>query len=180
MPTKTDLKKLFSVYHLMWLVYVLFLGVLMPHTAWTFSQFQQDKTSLIAWMLAFAVECVIAAFTHKLSEYLSATKRAKGWQALYRWLNGYSVGLFMVLLISSIANLAYAVQFAGTLTVFTEWGISRMVYEFAFGAMLPFVSLVFALVLSQMADAEVDEDPAVTEAKGQVVTLRQSLRESER
>jgi hypothetical protein len=181
--TLFPVKKILSIYGLLWLVYVLFLGVLMPHTAWTFAQFQQDKalTNPLAWMLAFSVECVIAAFTHKFSEYLTVTKKRKGWgAAIGRWVNGYSLGLCMVLLISAIANLAYAVQFAGDLSVFAEWGISKGVYEFAFGAMLPFISLVFALVLSGMADTEADDDPALVAAKQQVIELRQALRESER
>jgi hypothetical protein len=182
MPTNVkDFRKFFTVYRLMWLVYVIFLGVLAPHTAWTFSQFQETKDgNPMAWMLAISVELVIAVFTHKLSEHLTATRKAKGTAAVLRWLNGYSVGLTMVLLISSIANLAYAVEFAGSLAVFVEWGINRMVYEFAFGAMLPFVSLVFALVLSQMAEGETDEDPALAEAKKQIAELRQVNRESER
>lgn len=173
--------RLFTIYGLLWIVYVLFLMVLMPHTAWTFGQFQQDKGEYnpLAWMLAFSVESVIAVFTHKLAEFLTATKKRKGLAAFLRWLNGYSLGLIMVLIISSIANLAYAVQFAGTLSVFTEWGLSKGVYEFVFGAMLPFVSLVFALVLSQMSDDEHEDDPRLTEAKSQVIELRRQLRESE-
>lgn len=177
----TNIKRMFSVYNLLWVVYFLFLGVLMPHTAWTFGQFQEDKsgTNPLAWMLAFSVELVIAVFTHKLAEYLSSRRRAKGWAILSKWVNGYSVGLFMVLVISSIANLAYAVQFSGDLAVFDRWKIPAEVYEFTFGAMLPFVSLVFALVLSKMADDEQDEDPKLSEAKNQVLELRQKLRESE-
>lgn len=179
---RETIRKAFSVYNLVWLVYVLFLAVLMPHTAWTFSQFQEVKAdNPLAWMLAFSVECVIAAFTHKFSEYLTATKKKKDWLSLLgRWVNGYSVGLFMVLVISSIANLAYAVEFAGTLAVFAEWGIPKQVYEFAFGAMLPFVSLVFALVLSNMAETEAEADPALEEAKKVIAELRQASRESER
>jgi len=175
-------KNIFSTYALLWVVYILFLAVLMPHTAWTFGQFQQDKTTYnpLSWMLAFAVECVIAVFTHKLSEFLTAKRKAKGWAVFSKWVNGYSVGLAMVLIISSIANLAYAVQFAGNLAVFAAWGIPAEVYEFAFGAMLPFVSLVFALVLSKMADDEREVDPAIQEAKQQVTELRSQLRESER
>jgi len=178
-----SLRRIFSIYGLLWLVYILFLGVLMPHTAWTFGQFQQDKSEYnpMAWMLAFAVESVIAVFTHKLAEYLSSKRKKQGWRAgLERWMNGYSIGLVMVLIISSIANLAYAVQFAGNLSVFTEWGIPREIYEFTFGAMLPFVSLVFALVLSKMADDEADDDPALVEAKKQVAELRLQARENER
>lgn len=178
-----NITRIFSTHTLLWIVYILFLGVLMPHTAWTFGQFQQDKSQYnpMAWMLAFAVECVIAVFTHKLSEFLTAKRKAKGWAAvLSKWLNGYSIGLAMVLIISSIANLAYAVQFAGTLSVFAAWGIPAEVYEFAFGAMLPFVSLVFALVLSQMADDEKEVDPALQEAKQQLTDIRSQLRESER
>ena len=174
--------KLFRVYTLLWVVYALFLMVLMPHTAWTFSQFQQLKETgnPLAWMLAFSVECVIAIFTHKLSEFISITRKRKGWAAVGRYVNGYSVGLVMVIIISSFANLAYAVQFAGSLTVFTEWGVPKGIYEFMFGAMLPFVSLVFALVLSNMADDETVADPELVKANEQNTELRRLLRESER
>jgi hypothetical protein len=86
----------------------------------------------------------------------------------------------MVLIISSISNLAYTVEFAGELAVFGAWGIGVGVYEFAFGAMLPFVSLVFALVLSQMAESEAETDPALTEANKALHDVRSALRESER
>jgi hypothetical protein len=177
------MKRYLTTYNLLWLVYILFLAVLMPHTAWAFAQFQSDKTMTnpMPWMLAFSVEAVIAAFTHKLAEHLTAKRKLKGVRAnLAKWVNGYSVGLVMVLTISSISNLAYTVQFAGDLAVFTEWGISVGVYEFAFGAMLPFVSLVFALVLSQMAESEAETDPALTEANNALREVRLQLRESER
>jgi hypothetical protein len=179
----SKINRVFSIYGLLWLVYILFLGVLMPHTAWTFGQFQQNKSEYnpLAWMLAFAVESVIAVFTHKLAEYLSSQRKKKGFTALLeKWVNGYSIGLVMVLIISSIANLAYAVQFAGSLVVFTDWGIPVQVYEFTFGAMLPFVSLVFALVLSKMADDEQEVDPILDEAKKALSEVRSQLRESER
>lgn len=178
-----DFKKLFNSYNLLRLVYIVFLIVLMPHTAWGFAQFQEDKTTanLLAWMLAFSVESVVYVFTHKLAEKLTRTRRAKGfWNQYHRWANGYSIGLSVVLFISSIANFAYTVQFAGALTVFGEWGIPKGLYEFAFGAMLPFVSLVFALVLSQMADAETEANPELEAAKVAIVDLRRQLGETKR
>jgi len=78
-----------------------------------------------------------------------------------------------------MANLAHAVEFGRQLTIFTAWHIPFAVYALAFGAVLPLVSLIFARVLSNVIDAENDEDPALTEAKTSIAELRRQLRESE-
>jgi len=45
--------KLFSVNHILWAIYLSLLGVLLPHTAWAFHNFEPEnesgKISLVAW-----------------------------------------------------------------------------------------------------------------------------------
>jgi len=175
-------KKTFSVYGILWLVYIAFLAVLLPHTAWTFQQFQQDKTGPLGWLLAVAFEITIAAVTHKLAEHITSTpKKYDIWQKFfYRFVNGYSAVLVVALVISSLTNLAYAVEFAGDLAVFARWGIPQSVYEFAFGAVLPFLSLGFALILSDMAETEQEDDPRLTAANETIRQLREAQRAAEK
>jgi hypothetical protein len=176
-----QLKKVFSVYGLLWAIYISFLAVLLPHTAWTFSQFQKDPNAPQPWLLAFAFETVIAAVTHKLAERITKTPKrlSERQKFVHRYLNGYSAVLVASLLISSLTNLAYTVQFAPVLDVFASWGISVKVYEFAFGAALPFLSFGFALILSDMTDAELEADPALTQANENLREVRRQLREAE-
>ncbi len=57
--------KLFSTNRILWAVYLSLLGVLLPHTAWAFHNFEPEneagKISLVAWTAAFAFEASIAA-----------------------------------------------------------------------------------------------------------------------
>jgi hypothetical protein len=177
--------KLFSVNRILWTVYLSLLGVLLPHTAWAFQNFEPETEaggiSVVAWTAAFAFEASIAVLMHKLSGHIDRTpRRLSAWAKFqYRYLNAYSLGLLAAIAVSSLANLAHAVEFGRPMAIFTVWKISFNTYAFAFGAILPLVSLVFARVLSNVVDAESDEDPALVEAQKTIADLRRQLRESE-
>lgn len=167
---------------LLWGIYLALLAVLLPHTAWLFGRFEQDGTiGLIAAVAgAFAFEAAIAALTHKLSKHIEQTpKRTKAWKRFTdRYVNAYSFGLIMSVGVSALANLAHAVEFGRSLVIFGAWGIQPVIYQMAFGAILPIVSLVFARVLSNVNESEVDEDPALTTANEQIKSVRAELREA--
>jgi len=177
--------KFLTINRILWAVYLSLLGVLLPHTAWTFQNFEPENKagtiSLVAWTAAFAFEASIAALTHKLSIHIEHTpKRSKTWAKFqHRYLNAYSLGLVASIAVSSMANLAHAVEFGRPMAIFTEWNISFSIYALAFGAVLPLVSLIFARVLSNVVETEGEEDPAFAEAKATIADLRRQLRESE-
>ena len=177
--------KLFSANRILWVVYLSLLGVLLPHTAWAFHNFEPENESgritLVAWTAAFAFEASIAALMHKLSGHIDRTpRRLSPWAKFrYRYLNAYSLGLLAAIAVSSLANLAHAVEFGRPLAIFAAWKISFDAYAFAFGAVLPLVSLVFARVLSNVVETEGDEDPELVQARKTIADLRRQLRESE-
>lgn len=177
--------KFLTINRILWAVYLSLLGVLLPHTAWTFQNFEpQNKTGaigLVAWTAAFAFEASIAALTHKLSIHIEHTPKrlTPSGKFQYRYLNAYSLGLVASIAVSSMANLAHAVEFGRPMAIFTEWNIPFSIYALAFGAVLPLVSLIFARVLSNVVETEGEEDPAFIEAKAAIADLRRQLRESE-
>ena len=177
--------KFISVNRILWAVYISLLGVLLPHTAWTFQNFEPKNETgaitFVAWAAAFAFEASIAALTHKLSEHIEHTPRrlSAGAKFRYRYLNAYSLGLVASVTVSSMANLAHAVEFGRPMAIITEWNIPFSAYALAFGAVLPLVSLIFARVLSNAVETEGEDDPAFVEAKSTIAELRRQLRESE-
>ena len=177
--------KFLSVNRILWAVYLSLLGVLLPHTAWAFQNFEPDhragNISFVAWTAAFAFEASIAVLMHKLSAHLDRTpRRLSAWAKFrHRYLNAYSFGLLAAIGVSSLANLAHAVEFGRPLAIFTYWNISFDIYAFAFGAILPLVSLVFARVLSNVVETEADDEQALRQAKETIADLRRQLRESE-
>ncbi len=177
--------KFITVNRSLWTIYLSLLAVLLPHTAWAFQNFEPPSAtgavSPVAWTAAFAFEAAIAALTHKLTAHLERTpKRLTNLAKFrYRYLNAYSIGLVASITVSSLANLAHAVEFGRQMTIFSAWHIPFAVYALAFGAVLPLISLVFARVLANVPDTENDEDPVLVEAKGTIAELRRQLRESE-
>lgn len=167
--------------HILWAVFLSLLAVLLPHTAWAFNNFEPfGRPGMIAAYLgAFAFECAIAVLTHKLSKHIEATPRRKaGWAKFsYRYLNAFSVGLLCALTISALANLSHAVEFGKSMKIFVQWGIPPAVYSLAFGAVLPFVSLLFARVLSNVVETEDQPDPLLEAAKSEIADLRHAVRE---
>lgn len=188
-----------------WAVFIALLAALLPHTAWAFRQYEPTSSpvligsftwaDLISYVLAFAFEAAIAVLTHKLAKHFEVTKEVKKqiknadgtfskvtdeWQTFKaRYLNSFMLGLIITTCVSGMANLAHAVQFGQALTIFTKLGIDPNIYSFAFGGVLPLVSLTFANVLSNVTEDEAAPNPEVEEAKKAILNLRQQLREAE-
>lgn len=168
----------------LWCVYLGLLLVLLPHTAWLFNQFEPVGVlgMAAAWAGAFAFEGAIAVLTYKLARHIeSAPRRLSAWRRfVHNYLNAYSAGLVISVAVSALANLAHAVQFGQVLTIFAAWGIPPALYQMAFGAVLPIVSLLFARVLSNVTESEAGIDPELETAKAQLSDARQALRQAER
>jgi hypothetical protein len=122
--------KFITVNRILWAVYLSLLGVLLPHTAWAFQNFEPETeaggNSVVAWTAAFAFEASIAVLMHKLSGHIDRTpRRLLAWAKFqYRYLNAYSLGLLAAIAVSSLANLAHAVEFGRSMAIFTLWKIS--------------------------------------------------------
>ncbi len=180
---------------LFWLVYVAFLFVLWPQSAWTITQFQDVagkikfmgiEASPLAWALSGVIEATIAIVTHSLNEhwrtipnrYKAADMRMK--RFTYRWLNVYAVALFVAMLASSVANYTHVVEFTNSkLKVFTGHPNAVTAYQVLFGLALPGVSFVFARVLSTMQESEQETDPALDKAKADLKEANSTIRQLE-
>ena len=188
-----------------WAVFIALLAALLPHTAWAFRQYEPTQSpvligsftwaDLISYVLAFAFEAAIAVLTHKLAKHFEMTKEVKKqiknadgtfskvtdeWQTFKaRYVNSFMFGLIITTCVSGMANLAHAVQFGQALTIFTRLGINPNLYSFAFGGVLPLVSLTFANVLSNVTEDEAAPNPEMEEAKKTILSIRQQLRETE-
>jgi len=167
----------------LWLIYGGLLAVLLPHAQFVFARFEPNTAAgqRVAWAAAFVFEAAIAALTHKLSLRIRATPRysvGRVWlrKLHFRYANVYFAGLLITTVISSLANLAHAVEFGGELAIVDRWGISFGVYAIAFGGVLPVVSILFASVLSNVAETERGVDPALVKAKGDLKDLRTELK----
>jgi multisubunit Na+/H+ antiporter MnhC subunit len=190
--------------YVLWAVFLSLLAVLLPHTAWAFRKFEPSgedaftlfeigtltitNSDLVSYVAAFAFEAAIAVLVHKLSEHITNTPRSikskkDNWTplriAFYHYVNPISFALMIVTIVSALANLAHAVEYGQTLRIMEQWGISLKVYTFAFGAILPVLSLTFARVLSDVTEDEAEESPELTKAKQSEIDLRRQLRESE-
>lgn len=190
---------------ILWAVYICLLVVLLPHTAWAFRQFEPIESlaiygdftvaDLLSYVIAFAFEAAIAVLTHKLAKHIELVKRIyvqrknpdgtytrmpDDWATLKaRYIHPISFGLLISTLLSGMANLAHAVQFGQTMTIFTQWHIPQGVYSVAFGGILPLVSLTFARVLSDVTDTEDAPNPELDEAKKSFGEAKMKLRETE-
>jgi len=168
---------------LLWTVYGLLLAVLAPHTAWLFMQFEPASPwgTGAAWAGAIAFEASIAVLTHKLARHIEATPRRLSPRSrfAYQYLNAYSAGLIISVGVSALANLAHSVQFGQSLAIFAAWGIAPQVYQIAFGGILPIVSLLFARVLSNEAETDSADDPALSEALRVNTELRRQMKAAE-
>lgn len=169
--------------HILWLVYISLLAVLLPHTAWAFAQFEPSNSTMgtvTSWAAAFAFESAIAALTHKLAKHIETVpnrhNKLRRWSE--RYLNTYSLALLVALGVSSLANLAHAVEFGQEMQIFTTWGISFGVYALAFGAILPVVSYTFASVLSNVTESEQVQDEQLVAANRENRDLKRQLREA--
>lgn len=177
---------------ILWAVFIGLLAVLLPHTAWLFGQFEAqsqdglfDLGTVAAWAGAFAFESAIAVLTHKLAKHIeNAPKRFhqgpkwfSDWPKFkYRYVNSYSLGLVIAVMVSVLANLAHSVEFGRELAIFAQWGIPAKVYQVAFGGALPVVSLLFARVLSNVSETEDENNPELDKANQAIDELRKENR----
>ncbi len=168
---------------ILWLVYLSLLAVLLPHTAWAFGGFEQNNRlgQVVAWAAAFTFEAGIAAFTYKLAQHIERVPNHKS--AWLRWrkryLNAYLGSLLFLVGVSTLANLAHAIEFGRPLAIFDRWGVPFGVYAVAFGGILPFVSLSFARVLSNVQETEQQDSDELIAAKQTIKELRAILRQTE-
>ncbi len=181
--------------HILWGIFIALLLVLLPHTAWFFAQFESQEVitifgyeasflnSFIPYAAAFAFEAAIAALVHRLAEHLEKAKVKPGNQPMWvrkvlaRYANIYSLALLIVVSISSIANYAHAVEFGQPIKVFVQLGIPLAVYAVVAGAVLPFCSLLFARVLSNVIDTEQESDPEMERVKAQARDTERKYKE---
>lgn len=168
----------------LWAVYGALLAVLLPHTAWAFSQFEPETTwgRIIGWLAAIAFEFAIAVLTAKLALHISEAPNSKRPLVRFRrfYVNAYAAGLVVAIGVSTLANLAHAVQFGRDMALFARWGIPFGVYAVAFGAILPVVSLLFARVLSNVREDEAEENAELVTANKELTDVRRQLREANR
>lgn len=172
---------------ILWIIYICLLGVLLPHTAWLFGSFEPSGLlgQVTGWAGAFAFEAAIAVLTHKLAGHweqapVRTARWAGRWVRLRYWYgNAYLAGLMLAVIVSALANLAHAVEYGKALAIFAQWGIQPRVYQVAFGAVLPVVSLLFASVLSNPAETEDAPNPELERAKADAAEARRAARESD-
>jgi len=161
----------------LWSIYLALLGVLLPHTAWAFAQFEPARWAWLGWIAAIAFEGAIAAFTWKLKQNIERTPRHKDHWLRFkrRYLNIYSLGLLVAIGVSSLANWAHSVEFGQTFAVFGAYSIHPLAYTIAFGAILPACSLLFARILADIQDHEAEVNADVLEAKQIIRELKSEL-----
>jgi len=166
---------------LLWLIYVILLVVLLPHTAWAASQFEPPG-SMLGWAFAVAFELSIAALTWRYKTVIESLPKIKNkWdRARRKYLNWYSAGLLFFVGVSALANWSHAVQFTQSMTAFGKYSMPPLLYSIAFGGVLPFCSFLFAHILADTNEAEVEADPALEAAKADNANLRRQLRDAER
>jgi len=169
---------------ILWAIYIALLGVLFPHTAWAFRQFEPEGWGFVGWVAAFAFEAAIAAFTWRLKLLIETTPNYRTGQVWlrrlrYRYVNFYGFGLLAALIISAAANWAHAVEFGQPFAVFAEYSISPIIFSVGFGAILPVISLLFARVLAEAQDTEQEANQELVEAKQSIRELRKQLKEAE-
>ena len=177
---------------ILWIIGLLLLAVLLPHTAWAFARFESPSAGWLgvswgivtAWAAAFAFEAAIAALTHKLAGRIGTTPRYTAGHVLlrrtsYQYLNAYAAGLFVALGVSALANFAHAVEYGREFAIFGQYSVPALLYSFTFGGILPLVSLLFARILGDTAEAEAVANPEPTEANQTKKDLRVELGEAE-
>jgi len=166
---------------LLWIVYAALLGVLLPHTAWAFGQFEPTGWRWLGWIGAIAFEGAIAALTWRLKQAIeqSANSRRLSIRWRRRYLNTYAAGLIVSIGVSSAANWAHAVEFGKAFTVFARYSVSPLMYSVMFGAILPMCSLLFAHILAGVQESEQETDPALAEANTTIRELRRNLSDTE-
>jgi len=198
--------KVLTFKNFLWAVYVGVLVVVTPHTQWMFAQLEPADMPGLSWVIAIVVEAAIFGLTHMLVKHIEARRlttfnferkrleagrlsRYLTWWPVfrYRWLNVYSLGLAMFVLVSGVANLTHAFEYGRPPRTVGEWGVPFSWYTLMFGAALPIMNLLFAAVLAQVDDHEQQTDPELEkanalrrEAEKRAKELERLLADSER
>lgn len=162
---------------ILWIIFLALLAVLLPHTAWWFSQFQDPRPmdlfgwsiypgKITAWFAATVFEGTIAAYTHKLAQHIESLPNYKDARKKFteRYLNAYGTILLIAWLVSTIANYAYALEFATPVKLFTDTGLPVQVGAAISGGILPLCSLLFARALSNVQETDPEQTDAEREA----------------
>jgi len=170
--------------HILWGIYFGLLLVLLQHTAWAFTRFEQDKWWPVGWLAAIVFEAAIYACTIKLKKRIESTPRYTAgivWarKAIYRYGNIYVFVLLIAGVLSGISNWSHAVEFGQSFKVFTEYSVPPVVFSVMFGAILPVVSFLFAWAIADAQESETKEDKELVEAKHTVKELRKQLHQAE-
>lgn len=193
---------------LIWAIYLALLAVLLPHTAWAFGRFEPTAIPLIgegaaasagatviAWTAAAVFELSIAIFTHKLAGRIERTPRysagtnphwLRRWLRVrlrtfaYRYLNPYAAALLLSVSISTLANLAHAIEYAQPFAITQALPIRPIALAAAFGGILPLVSLVFARALANVAQTESQQDERLARVRSDLKQARADLSQAER
>lgn len=174
---------------ILWIIFLALLAVLLPHTAWWFSQFQDPRAvdvfgvslypgKITAWFAATVFEGTIAAYTHKLAQHIEALPNYKDTRKKIteRYLNAYGTILLIAWLVSTIANYAYALEFATPVKLFTDTGLPVQIGAAISGGILPLCSLLFARALSNVQEAE----PEPSQAEHELLTKNKDLNKTNR
>jgi len=169
----------------LWTIYLALLAVLLPHTAWAFSQFEPDQSRWLGWIGAIAFEGAIAALTLRLKQRFESTPNFRAgrvnWKRFkFQYVNWYGLGLLVAVAVSSAANWAHAVEFGQPFDVFTSYSIDPLIYSVAFGGILPLCSFLFARILADVRITEHEVDPELERANATIQELRRQVRETER
>lgn len=134
------------------LAYVFLLVVLLPHTAWMFSQLEPPELQWMGWAGAIAFELTIALLTYFLAREIAAASaidedffnRAKR-----ELVNIPSFLLLGSIVISMVANWTHAYLYSANVP-FGDYVVVRVVYSLLFGGVLPICSFAYAYVLAQV------------------------------
>ena len=76
--------------------------------------------------------------------------------------------------VSILANFGHAVEYGRDFAIFDRYNVPPLLYSLAFGGILPLVSLMFARILANTAEAEVN--PELTKAKQTIKELWSELK----
>lgn len=133
-----------------WVCYLFLLGVLLPHTSWTFAQLESADVRGLGVAAAIAFELSIALLTHFQAERI-AEVHDKGLSQWRELISIPSLLLAGVLIISVVANWTHASEFVtdSNAKMFKSVWVQYL-YPFLFGAALPVCSFAFAYVLSEI------------------------------
>lgn len=149
------------------LAYVFLLVVLLPHTAWMFSQLEPPELKWMGWAGAIAFELTIALLTYFLAKEIAAASTIDEDflnRARRELVNIPSFLLLGSIVISMVANWTHAYLYSANVP-FGDYVVVRVVYSLLFGGVLPICSFAYAYVLAQvyrpavvMVDVDAVED----------------------